>query len=252
MKLYIYVSILGIFASLALESNAFAAKKDFKGLFGSYRREKFTENEARNSDFGVDIILSTLLPISPLVKSEEDTTRTAANLNYATFFNVEASLWYSLAYNWALYANFAHYSYETRKENQTRTDPTLPLFHQFEMEAIPVIAGLRYRLSREDIVPYLSVGAGMAYVKRKGSYDYDPTGRFTDTEYKTVACGHAALGLEFYFASRAGLRLEMSAYYFNLPARRFDTGGAPGNLPILNYQANVWSVRYGSGVFMLF
>jgi hypothetical protein len=34
------------------ESAAFGAKKDFKGLFGSYRRDKFTENEGRESDWG--------------------------------------------------------------------------------------------------------------------------------------------------------------------------------------------------------
>ena len=52
-----------------IAADAFAEKKDFKGLFGSYRREKFTENEGNSTDFGVDLSLSTLLPVQPLVQN---------------------------------------------------------------------------------------------------------------------------------------------------------------------------------------
>jgi len=227
------------------EFEAMAAKRDFKGLFGSYRREKFTENEANRNDFGVDLMLSTLLPLSSVAKSAEPGTPNNFNpLNYSTFFNFEGSFWFSLAYHWAFYANIGRYSYETRKQNSPATDP--PQFHKFEMEAIPGVAGIRYRLSTNDLVPYVSLGIGMAYVHRQGSHE---TGG-KDDEYNTVACGHGAVGLEFFFAPNAGLRVETSAYYFNLPQRTFDPGG--GTKQKIQYQSNVWAVRYASGVFFLF
>ena len=230
--------------------DALAANKNFKGLFGSYRREKFTENEANSTDFGVDLMLSTLLPVTSVAKSAETSALNFNALNYATFFNVEASFWFSLGYNWAFYASIGKYSYETRKQNQiTINSPgSDPIFHKFEMDAVPGVVGIRYRLSEQDLVPYFSLGVGMAYVHRVGATE----GAYKDEEYKTVACGHGAIGLEFFFAPKAGLRVEASGYYLNLPQRTYDPGGTIGNRPQLQYQANVWSMRYASGLFFLF
>ncbi len=229
---------------------AASSKKDFRGLFGNYRREQYVENEGRSSDFGMDFNLSTLLPITPIVQSIETQGGTADNLKYATFFNFELGFFLSLSYHWELYGSLGYYTYDTRKENTVYTDPALPLFHQFEMTMIPAMAGVRYRLSTDDIVPYVGVGMGMAYTKRKGSYDYsDPT---TDTQYLNAIIGQALAGVEFYIAARAGIRLEVSAYFMNLPAREFRPGATITTFPALEYKSNPWSVRYSSGLFVLF
>jgi len=242
----------------ALFSEAAFAKKDFKGLFGSYRREKFTENEANSSDFGMDIMLSTLLPLSPLVKSEE-TTRGAEGspMHYATFFDIEASFFYTLNYHFELFANIGYYTYETRKENTVFTQAELPLFQQFEMDVIPLVLGVRYRLTTDDIVPYIGAGAGPAYVRRKGYYDYSPV--LFKEQFMNVLAAQILVGVEFFFASNAGIRLEMAAHYLRLPADSYDAlgssaapGSAVGQLPILNFQSNPWSIRYASGIFFLF
>lgn len=237
---------------ISVAAECYADKKNFRGLFGSYRREQYIENEARNTDIGMNLMLSTLVPLSPIVKSSEDPTR--ANLGdpmyYATFFNLEAQFFVTLNYHWEVFGNLAYYTYETRKENASRTDPTLPLFHQFEMTIIPLVGGIKYRLTTTDIVPYVGVGGGLAYVKRKGFYDYNPV--IWDQQYLNVVVGEALAGLEFFFSPNAGIRLEVAAFYMALPARTFDTGGTPANFPILYYQANPWSIRYASGVFVLF
>jgi hypothetical protein len=244
--------------AFVLCTDAFA-KKDFKGLFGSYRREKFTENAANSTDFGVDLLLSTAFPLTDMVKSQELAGANPASLNYSVFYNVEASAWLSLAYHWVLFANVGWYNYDSRKENAlTRDNPantTTPIFHQFEMESIPVVGGIRYRFLRDDIVPYLGVGAGMAYTRRKGFYDNDPTQSYAHQEHRTVLVGQVQLGLEFYFATYAGLRIEAAAYYFNLPAVASRSSASNVSLPlqpILTYQSNPWLVRYASGVFFLF
>lgn len=234
-----------------MTANSFAAKKDFKGLFGSYKRERFVENEGRNNVLGVDVMLSTLLPLTTVVKSsEDDRTGNQGSMNYATFFNVEASAFYTLAYNWELFLSVAWMNYETRKENSKFRDPALPLFHQFEFEAIPVILGVKYRFSMEDFVPYVGLGAGMSYVRRKSYYDYNTS--LVDQEYKSPITAEAILGAEFFFSSRAGLRLEVATYYFNLPERLYYNDGDPARFPYMRAQGNVWSVRYASGVFFLF
>ncbi|NQW45543.1 MAG: hypothetical protein HQ462_09085 [Deltaproteobacteria bacterium] len=244
--------------SFGFEFEALAAKKDFKGLFGSYRREKFTENEGNRNDFGFDLLLSTLLPITSVAKSAQDSSLTFSPLNYSTFFNVEASLWFSLGYHWAIYANVGKYSYESRKQNDKPIDPKTPVFHHFELDATPAIAGVRYRLSQDDIVPYISLGIGMAYVHRKGFTEgaaivtNGNSSIYSEEENKTVACGHGAAGIEFFFAPKAGLRVEASAYYMNLPERTIDPGGSPENRPKIQFQSNVWSLRYASGIFFLF
>lgn len=237
-------------------SEAFA-KKDFKGLFGSYRREKFTENEGKSSDFGVDLMLSTLLPVTSMVKSQESRGGAIEDLSYSTFFNVEGSMFLTLNYHWEIFTNFGYYNYETRKENAlTRNSlPDTPIFHQFELTAFPIILGAKYRLSREDIVPYIGAGAGFAFCKRKGSYDNDPSGIKTDTDSQSVLAAQVTLGLEFFFDSRAGIRLEMSGMYLGLPERIYDYGKGTGSVainPILVYQKNPWTVRYASGIFFLF
>lgn len=235
-----------------LSEAAFAAKRDFKGLFGSYRREKFTENEARSSDFGVDLMLSTLLPMTPLVSSVETTGGALQPMQTSTFFNVELNFFYTIAYNWEIYASIGHYDYETRKENTVYTQVEKPLFHQFEMSAVPLILGLKYRFSTDDIVPYVGMGLGMSYVRRKGFYDYSLA--TYDEEFSTAITAQVHAGVEFYFSSRAGLRLEMSSLYIRLPARQFDPTGTGniGSLPIITYEGNPWLIRYASGFFILF
>lgn len=244
-------ALLALFLSFAFAGDALA-KKDFKGLFGSYRREKFTENEARSTDIGIDILLSTLIPVTPIVKSHEDPTRASAGdpMYYATFFNLETTLFFTLDYHFMIYGNIGYYTYETRKENTVRTDPTLPLFHQFEMTAIPVIGGVKYRFGMEDIVPYVGIGAGMAFIRRKGFYDYNDA-QFNE-EKLSVLAAQLTFGLEFYFSPRSGIRLEAGAHYFKLPTKTFDTLGTPANFPVIIYQANPWSMRYASGLFFLF
>ena len=227
---------------------SFAAKKDFKGIFGNYRREKFTENEALSNQFGFDFMLSTLIPITSIVKSREDTAGTQRDLYSATFFNYEASFFYTLTYHWVIFTNIGHCDFDTRRQNQPVASQPSNQFHQFEMEAIPGILGAKYRFSTSDIVPYVGIGAGIAYVRRKGFYDYSPQ-FYQDTS--NVFTGQIQLGLEFYFSSRAGIRLETAATYFNLPAKTFDLGFTPGNFPIFYFQGNPWMIRYASGIFIL-
>jgi hypothetical protein len=252
VKLFIILALL-----LAFSTEAFA-KKDFKGLFGSYRREKFTENEARENAFGVDILLSTLFPIQDVVRSREDThtSNNSAPLNYSVFFNFEGNVWYSLNYNWVIYGSFGWYNYSARKENAlTLNDPTAtttPIFHEFELQAFPVVAGLRYRFLRDDIVPYISAGAGMAFTTRKGSYDNDPSGTYTHTVKENVLAAQASIGLEFYFSPNAGLRIEASGYYMNITAREMTTGGVIAQQPDFLAQAHPVSIRYASGIFITF
>ena len=240
------VSILG--EGLLLSTEAFGAKKDFRGLFGSYRRERFIENEARSSDFGIDLMLSTLIPLTPIVKSSEDGTSFSA-MHYATFFNFETTFFLTLNYHFETFANIGYYTYETRKENTKFQNPQLPLFQQFEMEVVPGTLGIKYRLSTDDIVPYFGVGAGVAYVRRKGFYDYNNNFLLT---HSTVFTAQAIVGLEFFFAARTGIRLEASAHYLKLPIEQFTTGGSPATFPIIEFQGNPWSVRYASGLFFLF
>jgi hypothetical protein len=240
---------------LGMGADVFAAstKKDFRGLFGNYRREQYVENEGRNTDVGFDVQLSTLLPISPVVKSVETTGGAAESLQYTTFFNLELSLFVTLAYHWELYGSLGYYTYDTRKQNTVASDPSnpgLPSFHQFEMTMIPAVAGVRYRFTTDDIVPYIGAGVGMAYTKRKGFYDYsDPT---FHQQYLNAIVGQAQAGVEFFIAARAGIRLEVSAYFMNLPAFNYQPGATVSLFPAIQYQANPWSVRYSSGLFVLF
>lgn len=243
---------LPLWILIALVVSEFAwAKKDFRGLFGSYRRERFTENEGRDTDFGMDFNLSTLIPLNPLIKSRESAGGSENALANSTFFNLEASFFMSLWYKFQPYLTVGWYNYETRKQNQQndQTNAALPLFHQFEMEAIPIILGVRYRFSREDFVPYVGFGAGYSFVRRKGFYDYDDRSVLDNSNVMTL---NAVLGVEFYFASRMGIRLETSALYFNLKPVPYDTGGLAQNHPVLYLQGSTWSIRYSSGLFILF
>ncbi len=230
---------------------AFAAKKDFKGLFGSYRREKFTENEAGAGEFGVDLMLSTLLPVTPLIQSQEATGGAKANLNYSTFFNLEGAVTYSLTYNWLLSLSAGYYNYATRKvtAQSVVTDPTKPTFHEFEMSSAPFLLGFRYRLNANDIVPYVGIGAGVSMVRQRGFYD-------SSTQEKvrvfTAPTGQVVGGFEFYFAAKAGIRMEVAAYFTKMDSEDWTSGAPPADLPILNFQGNVWSVRYASGIFFIF
>lgn len=242
---------LVILADLLVSTPSLAAKKDYKGLFGSYRREKFTENEARSTDFGFDVMLSTLFPVSSVAESTEDRTTGASPMPSSNFFNVEGNLFFTLDYNWQIYASVGYFNFDTRRENTIFTQANRPLFQQFEMTAMPVVAGVKYRFSEEDIVPYVGLGVGMAFVTRKAGYDYSA---LSDEEKTNCVAGQIVGGVEFYFHSRAGIRLEVGAYNFRLGARTFDPTAPSGNAnnnPIIVYSANPWLVRYASGIFIL-
>lgn len=241
---------------LVVSSELLAARKDFKGLFGSYRREKFTENEGNDTDWGFDVLMSTLLPITSVANSTENTAAGTTPMSYATFFNVEGNIFFTMSYNWELFLNLGFYSYETRRQNTTSsTDPDdqvapgTPQFHKFNMEAIPLLIGAKYRFSRTDIVPYFGAGAGLAYVYRRGGYDYSPA---SNQHFSTVFAAQVTGGIEFFISPHAGIRLEASAMYMGLSEVRFDTGGIQTNFPVIDYMANPIALRYASGVFFLF
>lgn len=228
--------------ALCLAAEGFAAKRDFKGLFGSYRRERFTENEGRPTDYGMDILLSTLLPLSSLVNSSEG-GGASTPLSYATFFNVEGSFFFTLNYHWQLFLNVGFYSYDTRKQN---SGGGTPQFHLFTMEAFPVLAGAKYRFGVSDIVPYVGAGAGLAFAHRRGFYDYSTS---YDDSYSTGIAAQVMAGVEFFVSPRVGIRLEIAGMYMALPSKSF----APGvTLPTLQYQPNPIAMRYASGLFLLF
>lgn len=228
---------------------ALAEKRDFRGLFGSYRREQYVENEANSSDLGVDFMLSTLLPVSTTVTSNENTTTPTYNaLNYAVSFNLEASIFYTLGYHWELFFNVGYYSYETRKENASTTNSTLPLFHEYEMTMFPAIAGLKYRFSTNDIVPYVGLGAGLAYTIRRVFYDHTTAQRKV---YDNALAAQFTVGLEFFFSARAGIRLEMSGQFVALDDDAFVSGGIVDTTPDFQMKGNFTSVRYASGIFFL-
>jgi len=240
----IFISVL-----LGLSFPLSAANKDFKGLFGSYQRDKFTENEAHDSDWGVDLSLSSLLPVTSVVNSTSTSGADGSPMRYSTFFNLEGSLLWSLAYHWQFYASVGRFSYDTRKEN-LNTDEAQALFHQFEFKAMPILLGVRYRFGVEDIVPYVGLGAGVSRVTRKGFYDV--TGSPVNEEVSNMVTGQLQGGVEFYFSSRAGLRLEISALYFNAKKFTFEGGSPKTVFPDIIYQPNVFTLRYASGLFFLF
>jgi outer membrane protein W len=241
--------------ALCFAAEGFAAKKDYKGLFGSYRREKFTENEARSTDFGMDIMLSTLMPISSIVNTSTVRGQNGSPMYYATFFNVEGTFFFTLNYRWEVFLNTGYYSYQTRQQNGTGTGAGqaagTPLFALYEMSTVPFTFGAKYRFSTSDIVPYVGAGIGAAMFWRKAYYDFSNTSQI-DTHPYWALTGQATLGVEFFISSRTGIRLEASAMYMGLPANTFDNLGTPSITPLINSQANPISVRYASGVFVLF
>lgn len=249
-----FILVLGILSTWGAPASA--ARKDFKGLFGSYRQPRFTENEGRESDIGFDIMLSTMLPLSPVISSQESLAASPATLQNSMFFNGEASGFISFAYRWEAFVSIGYYTYETRKQSQSSgaTD-ILPRFHQFELSAIPAIAGIRYRFGTEDIVPYLGIGVGMSRVHRRAFYDFNSFSggvALQDEDFSSAVTGELIGGLEFYFSSRAGIRLEAAAYYLRLDARAWTPVGGPSPNAYMFYGANPWFIRYASGIFILF
>lgn len=243
-KIIYFTLLLELFVCV----DGFAAKKDFKGLFGSYRREKFTENEGAGGEFGVDLMLSTLMPITSVIQSQETTGGGVNSLNYATFFNVEGGIHYSLTYNWLLFASVGYYDYDTRK--QTASSPAgKPNFHQFTMSTIPILVGAKYRFGSSDIVPYLGIGAGISKITQKVFYDSAPQ---NEVRNFTAPTGEVVGGFEFYFAPKAGIRMEIAAYFMKVDAATYASGGLIQDLPTFTYSANIWSVRYASGLFFMF
>ncbi|MBI1860504.1 MAG: outer membrane beta-barrel protein [Deltaproteobacteria bacterium] len=242
--------LLVILLVLCLHHDLMAApKRDFKGLFGSYRRERFTENEARSTDFGMDFSLSTLLPVGSIVQSSESGSGYTP-LNYAAFFDAEVSFLLSFGYHFQTFLSIGYYDYSTRKENAaTSSTAKPPQFHDFDMTAIPILLGARYRFGTEDIVPYLGAGVGMANVHQKAYYEY--SSEFDDITQNVVA-GQLIAGLEFYVSSRVGLRLEMSGFVMALPAGGPWTPSGTTSFPSFQYSGSPISVRYASGLFWLF
>jgi hypothetical protein len=192
-------------------------------------------------------MLSTLLPVSPIVKSLEN-GGALTNLKYSTFFNAEVGFNLSFAYHWQAFVTGGYYSYDTRRENTvSNQDPANPTFSQFEMTLYPVVLGCRYRFNTSDIVPYVSLSGGVVFAQRRGFYDNAP---LSDSQKLTGTVLQAAAGLEFYISPRTGLRLEMSATQLQLPARTYEPGA--NSLATLFYQGNPLTVRYASGLFVLF
>lgn len=224
-------------------------------MFGNYRRDKYTENEGMDTDIGIDLLLSTMMPLSPVISSQSATSGPITSLSSSMFFNGEASVFMSFAYNWEAFLTVGYYSYESRKLSPPISgDNGLPRYHMFDMSSTPAVLGVRYRFSDSDMVPYLGAGLGFSRVHRHVTYDSSTINQaqLQDEDFNTVITGEVVAGLEFYFAARAGIRLEASAYYMRLPSRTFIPLSTPDVNPYAYYGANPWFLRYASGVFILF
>ncbi len=243
----VFLILLCLFFEVSICSKAFASK-DFKGMFGNYQADKYTENEGNDSDFGIDISLSTMMPLSPVISSAPAGTSNYTSLYSSMFFNGEISAFLTFAYRWEFFASVGYYTYDSRV--QLPISYTAPLYLSYTMTSIPVVGGVRYRFADGDIVPYVGVGAGVSWVTRQTTYD-DSTlnGSATGSQNSSaVLTGEVVGGFEFFFTSHAGVRLEVSAYYLALPSVYYNP---PGNASAL-YAANPWFLRYSSGVFILF
>jgi hypothetical protein len=119
---------------------------------------------------------------------------------------------------------------------------------QYEMDAYPVLLGATYRFSRTDIVPYVSLAGGVAFVRQKGFYDYNST--VFDQVFSTCPTLQGGAGFEFYISPRIGIRLEASAMLFFLASHTTNTTSS--TFPDFIYQANPITMRYASGLFVLF
>lgn len=235
--------------ALCAAQEAFAAKKDFKGLFGSYRREKFTENEGNSTDLGVDLMLSTLLPFSAMATSSSSTAGAATGMSYATFFNAEGTFFFTLSYNWELFLNLGYYSYDTRKLNDGTTAGINARYHVVKVDLIPASIGFKYRFNTTDIVPYVGAGIGAVYAIRRAIHE---SSNLSNTLYNWGITGQILGGVEFFIAPKAGIRLEASINYMGLSAHSYDAPGSNLTNPTVYHTANPIAVRYASGVFFLF
>lgn len=239
-----------VFSLLLFVEAAFGLTKNFKGLFGSYHQEKYIENEGNFSDLGFEILMSTIFPLEPVVKTSQQFGYDGTPMQYTTFFNGEAQVSFSLGYNFEFFGGIGYYSYDTREVNAEYPSSSGALQYQrFSMSMVPVFGGVRYRFSSDDIVPYLGVAAGESLVTRTGYYDY--------TSVESVSnfwapMGMVLTGIEFYISSRVGIRLEASAAYFALPSDNFDPGGLSlATYPMFNFDYGLWTLRYASGIFFL-
>jgi len=247
----------GIFLMLLHWSSdyALAKKKDFKGLFGSYRREKFTENEGNASDVGMDIMLSTLYPLTSFANTTTTpTTDLGAPMPGTISFNVELNFYKTWNYNLLTYLSIGHYAYDSRSPvaNQPATEGggTAVLYTQYnllDMRIIPVMAGVKYRFGRSDFVPYIGAGAGVSFITRDITYNYS---NLTHTDSSTPLTFQASGGFEFFFAPGAGLRIELGAWMALLGSSTKNTNSVL--VESIVYPENPLAIRYASGIFFLF
>ena len=117
------------------------------------------------------------------------------------------------------------------------------------MTAIPVLLGVKYRFTTSDIVPYLGVGGGFSRIFQKAFYDNSTQNK---TRNFSAPTAEVVGGFEFYFAPKAGIRMEVSAFYMKVDQETWSTGGSIADQPNFEFSGNIWSVRYASGLFFMF
>ncbi len=219
------------------------AQEPLRGFLGSYR-EKYTENAARDFQFGVGVQAGSLFPVSAVVTSSPTGSTLSTPYQYNASFNLEGEIHFSLAYPFQLFVQGGYSTYSARQA-MPGTSGTSIEFQEFSLGALPLLAGVRYRFSRGDIVPYIGLAAGVTQIERKGYFDFNPA---LLQETLWVATLEGALGLEFYFAEYGGLRLEVSGYYWGLPQTQFSPSGVANTITFL---PSFVAVRYASGLFFL-
>jgi hypothetical protein len=253
-----YVGLFLLLFQLSSEV-AFAKKKDFKGLFGSYRREKYTENEGNDSDFGMDLMLSTLYPVSSFASSVDAGNNSSMPATIS--FNFELNFYKTFGYHTMAYLSIGHHAYDTRQAlstqlsnpidengNPTTTDiSNISQFNLYEQTSIPVLLGLKYRFSRSDFVPYIGVAGGISFMTRKASYNFS---NLSHEDHPKALTFQGYGGFEFFFAPGAGLRLELGVHAALAPEKVNVTNST--QVPNIIFPKNPIALRYASGVFILF
>jgi hypothetical protein len=245
IHLCLFVFVLTLFCT-----ESFGAKdnRGVKALFGTYKREKFTENEARYSDIGTEILLSTMYPLGSLVRAR-DGASAFADMQSSLFFNGEINVFFTLNYSWQFLITGGYYSFETRQQFSVPFgSQNIAAFRFYNFETIPILAGVKYRMGTGDIVPYVGVSGGINLYTSKYSFDYSTQ---TIVKRGMAPTIQAAFGVDFYVTPRIGLKVELAGYMMLIPADSNTIVVSP-NTHDFTTSANPISVRYASGIFILF
>lgn len=195
------LALLALFGAGSAFSAGPPSKKNYSDIFRDFYDLATPHNRGDDYSGGLEARFSTAIPLSRLASTTKPSNGVVTSSTYSSFFNFQAKGFFRFLYH---YEAFLLSGYNS-------IDLDFPVrqgsYQHASYSAFPLLFGVKYRILRGDIVPYISAAGGIYFLTVSATEEGTPS---ANPSVSKNALGYQVVGgMEIFIDSHFGLCVEV-------------------------------------------